>query len=114
MRAITSATAAAALGIDRKTFDSLLSRLKASELPRGRQGVERRIPIGLLPDLLLASELNSSLGVPFPAAFDLARSLTRGDQPATPLVRLEVDFVLLRETMNRELESAIETMVKRP
>jgi hypothetical protein len=114
LRAVTTATAAAALGLERKAFDNMIGRLEASELPRGRQGVARRIPVSLLPRLFLAAELTDRLVIPFRDAFRLAGSLADGDQPAAPFIRIEADFDLLTTEVNHQLERAIEAVVRRP
>lgn len=114
MRAVTSATAAAILGMERKSFDNLLSRLDDQDIPRGRQGVERRIPVSVLPQLLLCAELSERLSMPCREAFRLTRALAQGQQPVAPFLRMEVDFDLLRGEVDRQLERAVETMVRRP
>jgi hypothetical protein len=114
MRAVTSATAATILGMERKTFDNLLARLGGEEFPRGRQGVERRVPVALLPQLLLCAELSAKLSVPLREAFSLARALADGQQPGAPFIRLEADFDVLRDEIDQQLETAVETVVRRP
>lgn len=114
MRAVTTATAAAILGMERKSFDNLLARLHDEELPRGRQGLERRIPVALLPQLLLCAELSGRFAIPLRVAFQIARALARGLQPGAPFVRLDVDFELLRGEIDRQLERAVEAVVRRP
>ena len=47
MRAVTTATAATVLGIERRSLDNLLLQLGPLALPPGRQGLERRIPVSL-------------------------------------------------------------------
>lgn len=114
MRAVTTATAAVILGMERKSFDNLLARLDDEELPRGRQGLERRIPVALLPRLLLSAELSERFAIPLRVAFQLSGALARGIQPGAPFVRLDVDFELLRGEIDRQLERAVETVVRRP
>lgn len=113
MRAVTSATAAAALGVDKKLFGNMIGRLDASELPRGRQGLERRIPVSMLPRLLLAAEISDRLALPFRAAYHLTAAIARGEQPAAPFLFLKADFDLLGAEVDRRVESAIETVVRR-
>jgi hypothetical protein len=60
------------LGIERKSLDSMLARLSNGVLPKGRQGVERRIPVHLLETLALATDLADGLGLQFREAFDVA------------------------------------------
>lgn len=112
MRAVTTATAAAVIGVDRKAFDNMLSRIGGSELPRGRQGLERRIPVSLLPQLLLTADLSSRLGASLKISFRLARELLDGRDPAGPFVSIRADVPRLRAEIDRQLESAIETVVR--
>jgi hypothetical protein len=92
----------------------MLARIGDAELPKGRQGIERKIPVSALPRLLLTAELAERLSIPFRAAFRLATTLANGEQPAGPFVRLEADFASLRAEIDRQLETAIESVVRRP
>lgn len=114
MRAVTTATAAAAIGMQKKALDNLLGRLDLSEAASGRQGVERRIPVSLLPDLLLTVELSDQLGIPIRVAFGLARRLAVGAVEAGPFLRVQADAESIREEVDRQLEVAIETVVRKP
>lgn len=142
MRAVTTATAAIVLGIERKALDNLLVRLGPDALPKGRQGIERRIPISLLEHLALTTELSELLGVPVREAFILSRALT-GDVPlehGSPgsdpesipetstgasgsrdggaalgdYIRIDADLERLREDLDARLALAIESVVRRP
>ena len=86
MRAVTTATAAAAIGLRKKALDNLLGRLDLPEASSGRQGVERRIPVALLPELLLTAELSDQLGMPIRSAFLLARRLVSGEVALGPFL----------------------------
>lgn len=129
MRAVTAATAAAVLQIDRKTFDNLLLRLGSDALPPGRQGVERRIPVPLIEELFLTQDLSAALGVPAREAFRIARlMLGRSPSEGTPdlaagfvgslrvgqFVQLGADLAALREELSARFEVAIESVVRRP
>lgn len=130
MRAVTAATAAAILELDQKTFDNLLLRLGESALPPGRQGIERRIPVSLLEDLMLTRDLSQSLGMPTRQAFAVARRLLGradgivqavapdtefvGSLRAGAFVQLGADLNALREHVHSRFESAVETVVRRP
>lgn len=128
MRAVTSATAAAILQVDRKTLDNILLRLGPEAVPPGRQGVERRIPIGLLEDLVLARDLSTGLGVPLREAFGIARRLLNrtadglpdleaefiGSLPVGDYCQLGADLVRLREELQLRVEEAVESVVRRP
>jgi hypothetical protein len=130
VRAVTAATAAAVLQVDQKTFDNLLLRIGPSaNLAPGRQGVERRIPVALIEDLVLTRDLCAALGVSARDGFALARQLL-GRDPLRPglsadagfvgslhagaFVQLGVDLAALHQTVQERLEAAIEAVVKRP
>jgi hypothetical protein len=129
LRAVTSATAAAILQMDRKNFDNMLLRIGPEALAPGRQGVERRIPVSLIEELLLARELSASLAVPMREAFGLSRQLwgrTRtsgapdlgaafvGSVPLGEYIQLGVDLARLREELQARLEHAVESVVRPP
>lgn len=130
MRAVTAATAAEILQVDQKTFDNLLLRIgPETGLTAGRQGVERRIPVALIEDLVLTRDLASSLGVSAKDAFRLARRLLGRSGPVAQLapdaeflgslhvgdfVQLGADVASLRSHVQHRLEAAIETVVRRP
>lgn len=115
--------------MERKAFDNLLLRLGPEALPPGRQGVERRIPVALIEELILAHDLNTELGVPAREAFRLARRML-GRSPAEGRPDLEAEFVgslrvgrflqlgadlqSLREELQERVEVAIESVVRRP
>lgn len=127
MRAVTAATAAEVLGVDRKTFDNLLLRIGESAAPRGKQGVERRVPVALIEELLLTRDLGEGLSIGARDAYELARRLLGrgiggagepvhfvGSLHAGEFIQVGVDLAALRETLQARLEHAIETVVRRP
>jgi hypothetical protein len=111
----------------------MLARIGPELIPRGRQGVERRIPVHLLEALALTADLAAGLGVPAREAFVLSRVLmgdatpTPGmsDRDATPsatgsgvpvavgdYVALHVDRQALRREIEDRLTQAIESVVR--
>ena len=76
--------------------------------------MERRIPVTLLPQLLLTAELSDQLDIPIRSAFALARRLVAGDVSAGPFLRLRADTESINKEIDRQLEVAIETVVRRP
>lgn len=114
MRAVTTATAAVALGIDRKTLDNAISRLGSAVVPRGRQGLERRIPANLLPIIALALDISRHLGTPIRDAFPLAQRLMSGQREIGPRLSIHADVDRIQGDISARLESAIETVVRRP
>jgi len=91
----------------------MIGRIEAPELPRGRQGIERKIPVSALPELLLTAELVNRLGIPLREAHEVSRSLAKKRQPAAPFVSIHVDFERLRRSIDERLMHAIEA-VPRP
>jgi hypothetical protein len=113
--------------MDRKSFDNFLLRIGSEAIPAGRQGVERRIALGLLEELLLAKELNGTLGVPAREAFTVARRLLGrtadgsemsgdgefvGSLRVGTFVQLGADLSSLRSELQHRYESAVETVVR--
>ncbi|MDH4335196.1 MAG: hypothetical protein OEW24_08075 [Chloroflexota bacterium] len=115
LRAVTTATAAAALGISRKSLDNLLGRLKTELEPKGRQGVERRIQIGMLTDLFVTLELMSRLGATAREAFAVAQRLSgSASVEVGPFIQIQVDLPAITTEIEAQLEVAIESVVRRP
>ncbi len=125
MRAVTAATAAEVLQMDRKAFDNMLLRIGSAALPRGRQGVERRVPVALIEELMLAADLTRHAGVPVREAYAIAQRLLGnapdadpgdyiGSMPLGDFVQLGADIQRLREELQERLEIAIESVVRRP
>ena len=114
MRAINSATAAAVLGLEQRSFDNMIARIGASELPRGRQGLARRIPVSVLPRLLLTAMLADRLGIPYRQAYRVARKLLDGEQPGAPLIHVHLDLEALIGQVDARIEQAIESVVPQP
>lgn len=130
MRAVTTATAAAVISIDRKSLDNLLSRIGADAGARGRQGVERKIPVRMLEEIALTVELGERLRIPVREAYALARQLLGRDalravtpslQPEPefvgsvnlgPFIHLGADLRALRAQLQARLELAIEMHVR--
>jgi hypothetical protein len=128
LRAVTAATAADILELEQKSFDNLLLRIGPDAIVPGRQGVERRIPVALIEDLLLTRELSSGLAIPTRDAFQLARRLL-GRSPGTgrpdlravfvgslhigEFIQLGTDVAALLQHVQARLEAAVETVVRR-
>jgi hypothetical protein len=113
--------------MDRKSFDNFLLRIGSDAIPAGRQGVERRIALALLEELLLAKELNGTLGVPAKEAYHTACRLLGRPAAETPasdpdefvgslrigtFVQLGADLSTLRAELQRRYETAVETVVR--
>ncbi len=115
--------------LDQKTFDNLLLRVGSEAVTPGRQGVERRIPVVLIEELLLARDLSAALAIPTRDAFAVARRLLgrsgssgevaldggfHGSLHVGEFIQLGADLTGLRATLQARLESAVETVVRRP
>ena len=112
MRAVTTATAAAVLGIERKTLDNLIGRLGAGLLPAGRQGVERRVPVTALADIFLVLELIEALQLPARRAFELIRQRVPRLDSGSDFVSIEVRRDRAVREVELRLGHAIESVVR--
>jgi hypothetical protein len=121
MRAVTTATAAIALAIDRKSLDNLLARVGPEAVETGKQGRERRIAVARLEELALCLELQSALGVPARESFALARRLLRRDDLAQeylgtvvvgPHLQLGLDLRGFLDALHARVAAAIESHVR--
>ncbi len=112
MRAVTTATAAAVLGVSPKVLDNILRRIDHEALPPGKQGLERRIPVPTLVDLLLTVELADRLAIPTKRALAVARSLLAGEVDVGTFVQLRIDRSRLWDEVDSRLESAIESVAR--
>jgi len=112
MRAVTTATAAAVLGIERKSLDNLILRLGPEFLPHGRQGVERRIPVPVLADLFLVVELTEALQIPARRALEIARQRDPRPHSGSDFLSLEVRRDHALREIELRLRHAIESVVR--
>jgi hypothetical protein len=109
---VTTATAAAVLGIERKSLDNLILRLGADFIPLGRQGVERRIPVTVLADLFLVLELTEALQVPARRALELTRHRGPLPGPGGDFLSLDVRHDRAEREIELRLSHAIESVVR--
>jgi hypothetical protein len=72
---ITTAAAAAALEIDLKSIDNILSREGKHLIRRGKQGVRRRIDDDALAPIAIAIVLKRELGVPLARGLEIGGNL---------------------------------------
>lgn len=114
MRAVTTATAALAIGVPRKTLDNILARLALPEAPKGRQGVERHLPVSLLPHLYLVAELVTKLELPVILADRVAGRLAAGTAALGDHLVLHANPAAVRASLDARLADAIEHVVRRP
>jgi hypothetical protein len=109
-RGYTIATAALALRVPAKWLDNALSHHKVPGVHQEKQGVARRLTIEGLLRLAVATILVRELGIPLPAAIEIAEVLAHDDGHFTSGsgVRLELDLKTLRTTLTEQLEHAVE------
>lgn len=114
MRAVTTATAALAIGVPRKSLDNILAKLALPEAPKGRQGLERRLPVTILPHLFIVAELVTRLEMPVRTAHELALQLVSGRAEVGAFLSLRLDPASIRTAVDLRLADAIEHVVRRP
>ena len=111
MRFFSTATAAHALGIDRKALDNLLTR-QAKHLARfGRRGKSRHISFSVLSLIALALLLNRDLGISLERSLELAASITEspmGEIAVGTLGTIRYDHMRLRGQLDVALAVAME------
>lgn len=120
MAAYSVATAALALGIERKRLENILSRHDIPGTRQGRQGQARRLTRQAIVNLAAIVQLENVLSIPAPVAAELVRTarelsehvvgpveLTRGS------VALLLDLAAIDRALNAQLSEALE-MAPRP
>ena len=112
MKSITTATAAAAIGIPSKRLDNILAREARGLLPSGAQGRARRVSVEVIEIVSLGMVLGRDLGVPMAKALELASRLlaspTRGVIEFGALGRLQFDVGRLRRAIEDAVTESIE------
>lgn len=117
MKTLSTASAAAALGVDRKTLDNVLTREARSFVLTGNQGRSRRIPVAALERIAVAFILNRDLGVSIAKGIELAEMII--GSKGTPirvgsLGVLTFDIVQLRRTLEQAVDEALESVAEPP
>jgi hypothetical protein len=109
MPRVTTATAAAVLGLSTKALDNILARSPSYEAFRGSQGKSRRIDEQTLEELAVAADLARAFGVSLQSMLPTARLVcsTAGAIGAGS-VELRVDLGRIRERLATAVEHAIE------
>jgi len=117
MRSLSTDTSAAALGVDRKTLDNLLSREAKSLVPNGSRGRSRRISIAVLERLAITLVLQRDLGVGVAMGLDLAARILESASNSTnigTLGTLRFDAGRLRKALEHSVDEALESVPERP
>jgi len=112
LKFITTATAAAAIGVSRKRLDNILAREAKGLLPPGAHGRSRRVSIDTVEVVALGLLLCRDLGAPISRSLALAAKLlslppSAGLQVGT-LGQLHFDVKTLRRTIDDAVQESIE------
>jgi hypothetical protein len=111
MRTFSTATAAHALGVDRKVLDNLLTREAKALVGTGRRGKDRRISFSVLEQLALALLLKRDLGVSLARGLELAAAISQsptGEIAVGLLGTLRYEHSGLRSPLEAALTDALE------
>lgn len=115
MRTLSTASAAVALGIDKKTLDNIVARDCRSIILTGRRGRSRQIPVAALERIAVAFILNRDLGVSFARGIELAELIFNAPFSAVSigsLGTLTFDVSRLRRTLELAIDEALEAVAE--
>ena len=115
MRAVTSGTAAFALGVAKKDLDNILSRYPVRGFDRGRQGAPRRLSFASIEQVALAMDLTRVYSIPTPTALLLAEEALSTPEgvirsPEGHLA-IHVDVERIQRDLHTKLTDAIEYVI---
>ena len=115
MRAVTTGTAAFALGIAKKDLDNILSRYSVRGFERGRQGIARRLSLASIEQIALAIDLAREYSIPIPTGLLLAEEAlgSREGVITAPSGHLAIhaDLDRIRRELQVKLTEAIEHVI---
>jgi len=115
MRAVTTGTAAFALGIPKKELDNILSRYEVRGYERGRQGVARRLSQASIEQVAVAIDLTRNYAIPAPTALLLAEEALSSREGVIPSpgghLAIHVDLERIRRELQAKLAEAIENVI---
>ena len=114
MQKLTTATAAATLGVDTRVLDNILSREASHLVPSGVRGRSRRISVQVLELVAVALVLKRDLGIPIARGLDLAAKLgesVAGEIPFGRFGTLRFSFNPLRSAMQQSIADIVEQTV---
>jgi hypothetical protein len=115
MKTLSTVSAAAALGVDRKTLDNVLAREARSLVSTGNRGRSRRIPVAALEQIAVAFVLNRDFGVSLAKGIELAAPIIRSSGSPIPvgsLGMLSFDVAQLRRTLEQAVDEALESVAE--
>ena len=116
MKSLTTDVAAAALGIERRKLDNVLSREGRSLIGVGCRGRSRRIPMRVVEHVALALVLGRDLGMGVARALDLAGRILEspGSRVSVGSISmLECDVERLRVALELSVAEALESVAER-
>jgi hypothetical protein len=115
MRAVTTGTAAFALGITKKDLDNVLSRYPIRGFERGRQGLARRLSLASIEQVAIAIDLARDYSIPTPTALLLAEEALSSPEGVIPSpgghLAIHVDLDRIRRDIQAKLTEAIEYVI---
>ncbi len=115
MRAVTTGTAAFALGISKKDLDNILSRHQVRGYERGKQGVARRLSLASIEQVALAIDLGRDYAIPLSTALLLAEEglSSREGIIASPggHLAIHVDLDRVRRDILAKVSEAVEHVI---
>jgi len=115
MRTLSTASAAVAIGVDRKILDNILARECRSIILTGRRGRSRQIPVAVLERIAVAFILNRDLGVSIAKGLELAKQLADSSSSSVTvgsLGELTFDVSRLRQTLEISIDEALESVAE--
>jgi hypothetical protein len=115
MKTLSTHAGAAALGIDRKTFDNILAREARHLVRAGRRGRSRRIPVQVLERIAIALILNRDVGIAIGKALEVAEKIVgtpTADIELGSLTTLTFDVTRLRLALERSIGEALESVAE--
>jgi hypothetical protein len=115
MRAVTTGTAAFALGIAKKDLDNILSRYPVRGFERGRQGVARRLSLASIEQIALAIDLAREYSIPIPTGLLLAEEALSSREGVITApgghLAIHADLDRIRRDLQVKLTEAIEHVI---
>jgi hypothetical protein len=115
MRTLSTASAAVAIGVNRKVIDNILARECRSIILTGRRGRSRQIPVAVLERIAVAFILNRDLGVSIARGLEIGKQLV--DSPSSSVAvgslgQLTFDVERLRQTLELSIDEALESVAE--
>jgi hypothetical protein len=117
LKTLSTAAAATALGIDRKSLDNIFAREARYLLTPGARGRSRRIPISALERAAVALILSRDVGITIKRALDVAEKIldaSGGRIELGPLATIVFDVSQFRIALQQSVYDALESVAEAP